>query len=110
MFAFVLIMPLFSAWLAYNVPGAVGFYWIASTVLGFVQSLILNIYYNASIIEARDEAHRIELRRVQEAQVAYVHAPDYVAPSEISKVKKEAAANAKNAEKNSKNNKKKKRR
>ena len=110
MFAFVLIMPLFSAWLAYNVPGAVGFYWIASTVLGFVQSLILNIYYNASIIEARDEAHRIELRRVQEAQVAYVHAPDYVAPSEISKVKKEAAANEKNAEKNSKNNKKKKRR
>ena len=110
MFAFVLIMPLFSAWLAYNVPGAVGFYWIASTVLGFVQSLILNIYYNASIIEARDEAHRIELRRVQEAQVAYVHAPDYVAPSEISKVKKEAAANAKNAEKNSKKKKKKKRR
>jgi len=106
MFVFVLLMPLFSAWLAFNVPGAVGFYWIASTVLGFVQSLILNIYYNASIIEARDEAHRIVLRRQQEAQVAFVEAPDYVAPSEVHKAKKEASEFAKNAAKNSKNKKK----
>ena len=85
MFVFVLLMPLFSAWIAYNVPGAVGFYWIASTVLGFVQSLILNRYYSASIIEARDEAHRVVLRRQQEAQVAFVEVPDYVAPSQIGK-------------------------
>ncbi len=90
MFVFILLMPLFSAWIAFNVPGAVGFYWIASTVLGFIQSLILNIYYNASIIEARDEAHRIVLRRQQEAEVAYVDAPDYVAPSQINKARMEA--------------------
>ena len=90
MFVFILLMPLFSAWIAFNVPGAVGFYWIASTVLGFVQSLILNIYYNASIIEARDEAHRIVLRRQQEAEVAYIDVPDYVAPSQIQQAKKEA--------------------
>ena len=88
MFIFILLMPLFTAWIAFNVPGAVGFYWIASTVLGFVQSLILNIYYNASIIEARDEGRRVVLRRQQEAQVAYIEAPDYVAPSQIGKKKK----------------------
>lgn len=90
MLVFVFMMPMFSAWIAFNVPGAVGFYWIASTVLGFVQSLILNIFYNASIIEARDEAHRVVLRRQQEAEVAYIDVPDYVAPSEISRAKKEA--------------------
>ncbi len=89
MFVFIFAMPLFSAWIAFNVPGAVGFYWIASTVLGFVQSLLLNIFYNASIIEARTEAHRIVLRRQQEAEVAYIDVPDYVAPSQIGKNKAE---------------------
>ena len=87
MFIFILLMPLFSAWIAFNVPGAVGFYWIASTVLGFIQSFILNVYYNASIIEARDEAHRVVLRRQQEAEVQSIEVPDYVAPSQISKKK-----------------------
>ena len=87
MFIFILLMPLFTAWIAFNVPGAVGFYWIASTVLGFIQSFILNVYYNASIIEARDEAHRVVLRRQQEAEVKYIDVPGYVAPSQISKKK-----------------------
>ena len=88
MFVFIFLMPLFTAWIAFNVPGAVGFYWIASTVLGFVQSLILNIYYNASIIEARDEGRRVILRRQQEASVAYIDVPDYVAPSQVGKKEK----------------------
>ena len=62
------LMPLMSAWIAYTVPGAVGFYWIASTVLGFIQSVLMNIFYNQSIIEARAEAHRIVLRRNQEKE------------------------------------------
>lgn len=89
MFIFIFLMPLLTTWIAFSVPGAVGFYWIASTVLGFVQSLLLNIYYNGSIIEARDEAHRVELRRIQEAQVAFVEAPDYVPPSQVGKAKKD---------------------
>jgi len=76
------LMPLMSAWIAYTVPGAVGFYWIASTVLGFIQSVLMNIFYNQSIIEARAEAHRIVLRRNQEKEVAFVEAPDYVPPSQ----------------------------
>lgn len=80
-------MPLFSAWISYNVPGAVGFYWITSTVLGFIQSLILNKFYSASIVEARQEAERIVLRKQQEAAVAYLEAPDYIPPSEIKSVR-----------------------
>ena len=107
MLIFIFGMPLFSAWLAFNVPGAVGFYWIASTVLGFVQSLLLNIFYNASIIEARDEAHRVVLRRQQELEVAFVDNPDYVAPSELAKAKNEQNEKAKMyAKKNSQKSKK----
>ena len=82
MMATILMMPLMSAWIAYTVPGAVGFYWIASTVLGFLQSMLMNIFYNASIIEARTEAHRIELRRNEEKEVAFIDVPDYVPPSQ----------------------------
>ena len=89
MFVFIFLMPLFSAWIAFNVPGAVGFYWIASTVLGFVQSFLLNKFYNASIIEARDEAHRVVLRRQQEAEVEFIDAHGYIAPSEIVRAKNE---------------------
>lgn len=107
MLIFIFAMPLFSAWIAFNVPGAVGFYWIASTVLGFVQSLLLNIFYNASIIEARDEARRIVLRRQQEAEVAFIDAPDYVAPSEIARAKNEQREKEKNySKKNNQKNKK----
>lgn len=70
-------MPLFSAWIAYNVPGAVGFYWIASTVFGFLQSIVMNKFYNASIMEAKAEAQRVVLRRQEEAQVEYIDVPGY---------------------------------
>ena len=67
MILMIFLMPLFTAWIAYSVPGAVGFYWIASNVLGFVQSIILNKFYSPSIMEAKAEAQRVILRRQQEA-------------------------------------------
>ena len=109
MFVFIFLMPLFSAWIAFNVPGAVGFYWIASTVLGFIQSFLLNKFYNASIIEARDEAHRVVLRRQPEAEVEFIDVQGYVAPSEIVRVKNEEKEKAANYAKK-KNSKSKKRR
>ncbi len=85
MIIMIFFMPLFSTWIAYIVPGAVGFYWIVSTVIGFVQSIVLNKFYNAAVIEAKTEAQRIVLRRQQEAEVAYVEVEGYVAPSELMK-------------------------
>ncbi len=81
MFIMIFLMPLMSAWIAYSVPGAVGFYWIASTVLGFIQSLVMNKFYSPSIMEAKAEAQRIVLRREQEAKLEFIDVPDYVAPS-----------------------------
>lgn len=80
----IFLMPLFTAWIAYSVPGAVGFYWITSTVLGFFQSLIMNKFYSPSIMEAKAEAQRVVLRREQEAKYEYIDVPGYVAPSEKS--------------------------
>ena len=107
MVAMVFLMPLMSAWIAYTVPGAVGFYWIASTVLGFIQSVLMNIFYNQSIIEARAEAHRVVLRRNQEKEVAFVEAPDYIPPSqkmaEIKPVNDNANKNKKQKKKSNSN-------
>ena len=83
MVAMIFLMPVMSAWIAYTVPAAVGFYWIASTVLGFIQSLVMNKFYSPAILEARSEAQRILLRRQQEAELEFIDVPDYAAPSEI---------------------------
>lgn len=69
-----LAMPLFSAYIAYTVPAAVGFYWIASTVFGFIQSVILNKFYNMNIMEAKAEAQRVVLREQEEAGMEFINA------------------------------------
>ena len=110
MILMVVIMPLFTAWIAYSVPGAVGFYWVASNVLGFVQSLIMSKFYSPSIMEAKTEAQRVVLRRQQEAEFAFIEAPEFdqmQASSEVSmqSEKKNKNSNSKkNKPKNSKNN------
>ena len=60
------VLPLFSAWIALNVPSAVGFYWIVSTVLSFVQTLVLQKFYNATKMGGKMEAQHVELLRLQE--------------------------------------------
>lgn len=54
-----LALPLVTAWIAYTVPAAVGFYWICSTVFGFVQTLIMNKFYSPDILNAKAEAAHI---------------------------------------------------
>jgi YidC/Oxa1 family membrane protein insertase len=68
--AMLYVFPLFTAWLACTMPAAIGFYWIISTVTGFLQTLILNIWYNPEDLNARSEAGRIALRETEEAQMA----------------------------------------
>lgn len=51
-------MPLMSAYWAYIMPGAVGFYWIISALVGFAQSLIQNKYFSAEKVSANSEASR----------------------------------------------------
>lgn len=62
-------LPLFSAYIAYSVPAAVGFYWICSTAISFVQSLIVHKYFGPGMMIARGEAARVALLEQQESLV-----------------------------------------
>lgn len=68
-------LPLFSAWIAYSVPAAVGFYWICNSIFSLVQSLIMGKFYSPAILTAKTEAQHIALLEQQEAQVKYEYAP-----------------------------------
>lgn len=71
----ILAMPIFSAYIAYTVPAAVGFYWIISTVTSFIQTMVLQNFYSANHMLAKQEAQRVELLRLQEAKVPYIYNP-----------------------------------
>lgn len=74
MMVMFLAMPLFSAYIAYTVPASVGFYWICSTVFGFLQSIFLYKFYNMNIMEAKAEASRVKLREQEEANEPFINA------------------------------------
>ena len=61
------LMPVISAVIAWQVPAAVGFYWIVSTVLSFGQTVVLQRFYNMHIMTAKQEAARVLLREQEEA-------------------------------------------
>lgn len=69
------VLPLFSAYIAYSVPAAVGFYWIISAVFGLLQSILLGKMYGVDKITAKSEAQHVALLFEQEAKVPYVYAP-----------------------------------
>ena len=57
------MMPLFSLYITFTVPGGVGIYWICSNVISTVQSVILNKIYNPAKIRAQAEVEYEEKRR-----------------------------------------------
>ncbi len=59
-------MSLFTAWIAYTVPAAVGLYWLANNVFQIFQTMITNKYYSVEAINAKAEARRIALREEDE--------------------------------------------
>ena len=95
MMVMFLVMPLFSAYIAYTVPAAVGFYWIVSTLLGLAQTLILQKFYNVNIMNANSEARRVALLNANEAKVKYEYNPRTRNSSELNNV----TNNGKNAAK-----------
>lgn len=51
-------MPLLSAYWAFIMPGAVGFYWIVSALVGFAQTVLTNHYFSPQQVSAHAEASR----------------------------------------------------
>lgn len=45
-------MPLFSLYIGFTVPGGVGFYWLCSSVIGVMQQLLMNKFYNPRKVAA----------------------------------------------------------
>ena len=70
-----LLLPLITVYISYIVPGAVGFYWIWSTIFGFVQTLLINKFYSAAHMKAKSEAEHIALMELKEAKVPYDYQP-----------------------------------
>ena len=73
--AVIYLLPLFSAYIAYNVPAAMAFYWIMSALLSLVQSVITGKMFSPAHITANDEARHAALMFENEAKVPYVYAP-----------------------------------
>ena len=69
------VMPLFTAYIAYTVPAAVGFYWICSSVIAFIQSLVIAKFFTPVSFTAKEEARHIALMELNEAKVPYVYSP-----------------------------------
>lgn len=44
------IMPVFSIWMAFSFPAGIGYYWICSSLVGFVQSIVLNKIYTPEYV------------------------------------------------------------
>ena len=68
-------MPLFSAYIAYIVPSAVAFYWIVSSLVSLVQSVVVGKLFSPQRMTATSEASHAALMLEQEALVKYNYVP-----------------------------------
>ena len=60
---------LFTTYVSYSTPGAVGLYWVVSGILNIIQSIILSKYFNIYTINAKSEASRLAMLEIQEESI-----------------------------------------
>lgn len=63
------VMSLITFWFSMSVPAALGFYWICSSLISPLQTLIVNKFYNAGILNAKSEAQRLARLNIEEEKV-----------------------------------------
>lgn len=81
----MLLLPLITVYISYIVPGAVGFYWIWSTVIGFLQTVIITKFYSPQNLTAKAEAQHVALLELKEAKVPYEYVPSAPPKQEVQK-------------------------
>jgi YidC/Oxa1 family membrane protein insertase len=65
------VMPLFSLWIGFTLPAALGVYWIAQSAFSAVQEALLGKFYNGKLEEEENERQlQIEERRRQRQEEA----------------------------------------
>lgn len=82
------LFPLITVYISYIVPGAVGFYWICSTIIGFLQTLIISKFFSPAHMTAQSEARHIALMQEKEAKIQYDYQPVTSSPQSTGKKKK----------------------
>lgn len=65
----MLFMPLFSVYIAFQVPAAVGVYWAISNVVSVLQQIVLNLTYPPRKVTARSMIEGTIQRRSREAHI-----------------------------------------
>lgn len=67
----LLFMPLFSLWIAFSVPGAVGIYWACSNLVSTLMQVVAQTFFKPIDILANTEAKEIKKRReYEQARIA----------------------------------------
>lgn len=62
-------LPLLSVYWAFIMPGAVGFYWVMSAAVTFIQTIMTNMFFSANHLTAKAEAQRAVTMELAEASV-----------------------------------------
>lgn len=95
------MMPLFSVYIAFMMPAALGVYWIAQSVISLVQEIFMGKFYNKKLEEeenARYEAIQADRqRRQEEAKRLQEERKQQVVQKQTLKEKQRAAQQAKAA-------------
>lgn len=95
------MMPLFSVYIAFMMPAALGVYWIAQSVFSLIQEIILGRFYNKKLEEeenARYEARQADRqRRMEEARTLQEQHKQEAAKKQSLREKQKAAQQAKAA-------------
>ncbi len=63
------VFPIISAYWAYTMPAAVGFYWVISSITGWIQMVITNKYFSTAQMTAGAEAQRVVTLELAEGNV-----------------------------------------
>lgn len=93
----LVMMPAFSLFITFTVPGGVGVYWICSNIIAVIQTIILNHIYNPAKIRAQAEAEYEERRRKKAEDKKRLAEARKKEEEERVRAEKEAAAAAEQA-------------
>ena len=97
----MMFMPLFSVYIAFTMPAALGVYWIAQSAFAAVQEYFMGAFFNKRLEEeenARYEARQAERKRkMEEAKVLQEQQRQQAAQKQTLKEKQKAARDAKAA-------------
>ena len=68
-FLMIIVMPLIFFFIAFSVPGGVGFYWACGSLVAILQTCVTSTIYSPGRINARNEFRRAKGRLLKEKQI-----------------------------------------